>query len=46
MLFKPKSVDKDCVEAQYLKNIRKKKGKSSGSKQNEHQDASKDGKKK
>jgi hypothetical protein len=46
MLFKPRSVDEACVQAQYLENIGLKKGKSSGSKQKEQQDASKEGKKK
>ena len=46
MLFKPKSVDETCVQAQYLGNIRLKRVQSSGSKQKEQQDASKDGKKK
>jgi hypothetical protein len=46
MLFKPKTVDEACVQAQYLENIGHKKGQPSGSKQKEHQDASKEGKKK
>jgi hypothetical protein len=46
MLFKPRTVDEACVQAQYLENIGQKKGKPSGSKQKEHQEASKEGKKK
>jgi len=46
MLFKPKMVDATCVQAQYLQNIGLKRVQSSGSKQKEKQDASKDGKKK
>jgi hypothetical protein len=46
MLFKPRTVDEACVQAQYLENIGHKKGKPSGSKQKEHQEASKEGKKK
>jgi hypothetical protein len=46
MLFKPRTVDEACVQAQYLENIGQKKGKPSGSKKKEHQEASKEGKKK
>lgn len=45
MFFKPKSVGKACVHAQYLENIRLKKEKSSGLKKKEKYDASKEGKK-
>jgi hypothetical protein len=45
MIFKPKTIDKPCVQAQYLENISQKKGQPSGSKQKEHQDALKEGKK-
>jgi hypothetical protein len=31
MLFKPRTVDEACVQAQYLENIGQKKGKPSGS---------------
>lgn len=44
ILFNPRSVDEACVQAQYLEKIGLKKGKSSGSKQKEQQDASKEGK--
>lgn len=46
MLFKPKMMDKVCVQLQYLEKIGLKRAKSSGSKQKEQQDASKEGKKK
>lgn len=46
MLFKPKSVDKACVQAQYLENIDLKIAQSSGSKQNKKHEASKEGEKK
>jgi hypothetical protein len=46
MLFKPRIVDEACVQAQYLENIGQKKGQPSGLKQKEHQEASKEGKKK
>ena len=46
MLFKLKLVDKACVQAQYLEKIGLKREQSSGSTQNEQQDASKEGKKK
>ena len=39
-------MDEACVQAQYLENIGLKRAQSSGSKQKEQQDASKDGKKK
>ena len=45
MMFKPKTMDETCVQAQYLKNIGLKRAQSSGSKQKEQQDTSKDGKK-
>jgi hypothetical protein len=34
MLFKPRTIDEACVQAQYLENIGHKKGQPSGSKQN------------
>jgi hypothetical protein len=46
ILFNPKRVDEASVQEQYMKNICHKKGKPSGSKQKEHQDASKEGNKK
>jgi hypothetical protein len=46
MLFKPRTMDEACVQAQYLENIGQKKGNPSGSKKKEHQEASKEGKKK
>jgi len=46
MLLKPKMVGEACVQAQYLDNIGLKRAQSSGSKQKEQQDASKDGKNK
>jgi hypothetical protein len=46
MLFKPRTMDEACVQAQYLENIGHKKGQPSGSKQKEHQGASKMGRKK
>jgi hypothetical protein len=46
MLFNPRIVDETFVHAQYLENIGHKKGKPSGSKQKEHQEASKERKKK
>jgi len=46
MLFKPKIVDEACVQAQYLDNIGLKRAQTSGSKQKEQQNASKEGKKK
>jgi len=46
MLFKPKSIDEAYVKAQYLENIGLKRVQSSGSKQKEKHEASKEGKKK
>jgi hypothetical protein len=46
ILFTQRIVDEVCVEEQYLENIHHKKGKPSGSKQKEHQEASKEGEKK
>ena len=46
MLFKPKLVDEACVQAQYLQNIGLKRVQSSGSKQKEQHEASKEGKNK
>ena len=46
MLFKTRVVDEACVQEQYLENIGQKKGKQSDLKQKEHQEASKEGKKK
>jgi hypothetical protein len=46
MIFNPRIVDEACVHAQYLENIGQNKGQPSGSKQKEHHDASKEGKKK
>lgn len=42
MLLKPKMVDEDCLEAQYLENIGLKRAQSSGLTQKEKQDASKE----
>jgi hypothetical protein len=39
-------VDEACVQAQYLENIGQRRGHPIGSKQKEHQDASKEGKEK
>jgi hypothetical protein len=39
-------MDEACVQEQYLENIGKNKGKTSGSNKKEHQEASKEGKKK
>jgi hypothetical protein len=36
ILFKPRTMDKACVHAQYMENIGHKKGQPSGSKQKEH----------
>jgi hypothetical protein len=46
ILFKPRNVDEVYMKAQYLKNIGHKKGQPSGSNQKEHQDSSKERKKK
>jgi hypothetical protein len=46
MLFKLKTVYEPCVQAQYLEIIGHKKGQPSGYKQKDHQEASKEGKKK
>ena len=46
MLFKPRIVNETYVQEQYLENIGNKKGQPSGSKQKDHQVASKEGKKK
>ena len=46
MLFKNKTSDEACVQAQYVENIGHTKGQLSGSKQKENQDSSKEGKKK
>jgi hypothetical protein len=46
ILFNPRIVNEACVHAQYLENIGQKKGNPSGSKQKEHQEASKEGKNK
>jgi hypothetical protein len=46
MFFKPRKLDDSCVQEQYLENIGQKKGHPSGSKQKDHQEASKEGKKK
>jgi hypothetical protein len=43
ILFKPRTIDEACVQAQYLENIGDKKGHPSGSKHKYHQDASKEG---
>jgi hypothetical protein len=43
MIFNPRVVDEACVEAQYLEKIGQKKGKPSGSKKKENQEASKEG---
>jgi hypothetical protein len=45
MVFKPNRVDEACVKENYLENIGHKKGQPSGSKQKEHREASKEGKK-
>ena len=46
MLFKPRTINEAYVQAQYIKNIRNKKGYPSGSKNKECEDASMEGKKK
>jgi hypothetical protein len=45
-LFKPKTLVEAYVQAHYLESMSHEKGKPSGSKQKEHLDASKEGKKK
>jgi hypothetical protein len=46
IIFNPRTVDEACVHAQYMENISHKKWKPRGSKKKEHQEASKEGKKK
>jgi hypothetical protein len=46
MLFKPRTMDEACVQAQYLENIGQKKGQTKWFEEKEHQEASKEGKKK
>jgi hypothetical protein len=46
ILFKPRTTDEACVLEQYLKNIGQNKGQPSGSMKKEHQEASREGKKK
>jgi len=46
MLFKPISVDKACVQAQYLDNIGENKGKLTGRMKKDHHEYSKEGNKK
>jgi hypothetical protein len=46
MLFKPRTINEAYVQAQCLENIGHKEGQPSDSKHKEHQDASKEGKKK
>jgi hypothetical protein len=46
MFFKPSTMDEACVQAQYLENIGHKRAQPSSSKQKEHQEASKEAKKK
>ena len=45
ILFKPRTIDEACVQAWYLEKMDKNKGQSIGSKQKDHQDASKERKK-
>jgi hypothetical protein len=46
MLFKLRKMDEACVQTHYLENLGHEKGNPSGSKQKEHQEDSKEGKKK
>jgi hypothetical protein len=46
ILLEPVTMDEVCVQAQYLENLGQNKGKPNGSKSKEHQEDSKEGKKK
>lgn len=46
MLLKPRTIDEPRLQAEYLENIGNNKGQPIGSKQKDHRDSSKEGKKK